>query len=138
MGDAFVHLHVASSFSLRYGASTPATLVARAKAWGQPALALTDRDGLYGAVRFAAACQEAGVLPILGVDLAVEPADGSVSIPGGGGPRTPGASPRAPVRTPVRGGQVVDPRLPRVTVLAVWSPRPTCGASAAPRSRPPS
>ena len=121
VGDAFVHLHVASSFSLRYGASTPATLVARAKAWGQPALALTDRDGLYGAVRFAAACQEAGVLPILGVDLAVEPPDAPASRVG---ERAPAASARAsprtatPSRTPVRGGQVVDPRLPRVTVLA--------------------
>ena len=55
MSDAFAHLHVASGFSLRYGASTPTTLVERASALGQPALALTDRDGLYGAVRFVQA-----------------------------------------------------------------------------------
>ena len=36
-------------------------------------LALTDRDGVYGAVRFAKACLSAGVRPILGVDLAIEP-----------------------------------------------------------------
>ena len=42
MHDAFAHLHVASGFSLRYGASTPAALVERAAALGQPALALTD------------------------------------------------------------------------------------------------
>ncbi len=113
MADAFVHLHVASSFSLRYGASPPTTLVARAAAWGQPALALTDRDGLYGAVRFAVACEEAGIAPILGVDLALDL--------GGGGPvgasdptRRTGGRPRAPVR----GGAVVDPRLPRATILA--------------------
>ena len=35
------------------------------------ALALTDRDGVYGAVRFAKACQDDGVRPVLGVDLAV-------------------------------------------------------------------
>ena len=69
--DTFVHLHVASGFSMQYGASPPATLVARAAAFGQPALALTDRDGLYGAVRFVQACTEAGIAPILGVDLAV-------------------------------------------------------------------
>ena len=56
---------------MQYGASTPAALVQRAVAWGQPALALTDRDGLYGAVRFVQACTEAGIDPILGVDLAV-------------------------------------------------------------------
>ena len=71
MSEAFAHLHVASGFSLRYGASTPATLVERAAAHGQPALALTDRDGLYGAVRFVQACDEAGIAPVLGVDLAV-------------------------------------------------------------------
>lgn len=71
MHDTFVHLHVASGYSLQYGASTPAALVERAAAWGQPALALTDRDGLYGAVRFVQACEAAGVAPILGVDLAV-------------------------------------------------------------------
>jgi len=68
---AFTHLHVASAFSLRYGASTPEALVARAAEHGQPAIALTDRDGVYGAVRFALACAAAGLSPVLGVDLAV-------------------------------------------------------------------
>ena len=153
--DAFVHLHVASGYSMRYGASTPSTLVQRAVAWGQPALALTDRDGLYGAVRFVQACAASGIAPILGVDLAVRlpPAEGRrrSGRPGGGsgggarggaGPggvgmwgdlgrrpdRAGGAFPPSagsrnpvrpdPVRTPVRGGAVVDSRLPRVTVLA--------------------
>lgn len=76
--------------------------MARAAELGQPALALTDRDGLYGAVRFVRAATAAGIVPILGVDLAVD--DGS---------RTPSRR-----RTPVRGGAEVDPRHPRVTVLA--------------------
>ena len=70
--DGFAHLHVASGFSMRYGASMPEDLVERAAAHGQGALALTDRDGLYGAVRFATACGRAGIAPVLGVDLAVE------------------------------------------------------------------
>src|ERR1035437_7214366 len=117
MSDAFAHLHVASGFSLRYGASTPAALVERASALGQPALALTDRDGLYGAVRFVQACDEAGIAPVLGVDLAV----------GHGVDPTVGHRPANAVTgqgiqvgraNPVRGGADVDPRYPRVTVLA--------------------
>ncbi|WP_114204042.1 PHP domain-containing protein, partial [Janibacter anophelis] len=68
---SFAHLHVASGFSLRHGTTTPEDLVARAAELGQPALALTDRDGLYGAVRFVRAATAAGVAPVLGVDLAV-------------------------------------------------------------------
>jgi error-prone DNA polymerase len=105
MSDAFAHLHVASGFSLRYGASTPASLVERAAALGQPALALTDRDGLYGAVRFVQACDEAGIAPVLGVDLAVRCGQAVQGIQTG----------RA---HPARGGADVDPRHPRVTVLA--------------------
>jgi error-prone DNA polymerase len=109
MSDAFAHLHVASGFSLRYGASTPAALVERASALGQPALALTDRDGLYGAVRFVQACDEAGIAPVLGVDLAV----------GRGRSNTvAGQGAQAGRANPVRGGAEVDPRYPRVTVLA--------------------
>ena len=105
----FAHLHVASGYSLRHGASTPQALVERAAELGQPALALTDRDALYGAVRFVRACQRSGVAPILGVDLAVR-ATASPRSTGSGAP---------PVRTPVRGGAEVDPRHPRVTVLAL-------------------
>ncbi|MFQ6170593.1 DNA polymerase III subunit alpha [Oryzobacter sp. R7] len=109
--DGFTHLHVASGFSMRYGASMPGDLVARAAELGQPALALTDRDGLYGAVRFATACRQAGVAPVLGVDLAVE----ALRLPEGDPVR---ASAPSRARTPVRGGAAVDPRRPRVTVLA--------------------
>ncbi|QBF46168.1 DNA polymerase III subunit alpha [Janibacter limosus] len=99
---SFAHLHVASGFSLRHGTTTPEDLVARAAELGQPALALTDRDGLYGAVRFVRAATAAGIVPVLGVDLAID-----------GGSRAPSRR-----RTPVRGGAEVDPRHPRVTVLA--------------------
>jgi error-prone DNA polymerase len=67
----FAHLHVASSFSLRYGTASPAALVARAAELGMPALALTDRDGLYGAFKHAQACANAGIRPLLGADLAL-------------------------------------------------------------------
>ena len=137
---------------MRYGASTPEALVERAAEHGQPALALTDRDGLYGAVRFAMAAGRAGIAPVLGVDLAV---DLPAGLPGSRPPASRGIHRAGPVRTPVRGGAVVDPRRPRVVVLArghaapgsptagggrPWpgsSPTPTSVASGAPRSPPP-
>ncbi|MFC9970070.1 DNA polymerase III subunit alpha [Spirillospora sp. NPDC127200] len=67
-----VHLHVASAYSLRHGVAPPAALARRAAELGMDALALTDRDGLYGAVKHVRACREAGVRPILGADLALE------------------------------------------------------------------
>ena len=51
----------------------------RAAELGMPALAVTDHEGLYGAVRFYQACKAAGIKPIVGVELTVEPAVG----PGG-------------------------------------------------------
>ncbi len=104
--EQFVHLHVASGFSLQYGASHPEALVARAAAWGMDHLALTDRDGTYAAVRFARACTRAGIAPLLGVDLAWQ--DPSVQQPGPGARR----------RSPVRGGEFRSDRLPRVRLLA--------------------
>ena len=113
MTDSFVHLHVASGYSMRYGTAKPEQLVERAAAFGQPALALTDRDGLYGAVKFVTACLAHDVAPILGVDLALGPDP----IEPRRYPGATGAVARS-TRTPVRGGALVDPRLPRVTVLA--------------------
>ncbi|HHT11774.1 MAG TPA: PHP domain-containing protein, partial [Propionibacterium sp.] len=69
----FTHLRVASGYSFQYGASHPSALVAEAVNHGMDALAITDRGGLYGAVRFAKACLQAGISPIVGVDLAVRP-----------------------------------------------------------------
>ncbi|WP_283137819.1 DNA polymerase III subunit alpha [Rhizohabitans arisaemae] len=65
----FTHLHVASAYSLRYGAAFPAALAARAAELGMDALALTDRDGIYGAVKHVQACVKAGIRAIVGVDL---------------------------------------------------------------------
>ncbi len=68
---SFTHLNVASSYSAHYGVSTPPQLAAAAHAMGAEALALTDRDGLYGAVKHVAACMDHGLQPLLGVNLAL-------------------------------------------------------------------
>ncbi|HEX6936023.1 MAG TPA: DNA polymerase III subunit alpha [Actinomycetes bacterium] len=119
--DPFVHLHVASGYSLRHGASHPHVLVQRAAEHGMDTLALTDRDGVYGAVKFARACQAAGIRPVLGVDLAVEPS-GLLAGPPLVHPslrsRPQGDRPGPARAAPARGGASVDPRHPRVTLLA--------------------
>ncbi len=66
---AYVELHAASAFSFLQGASLPEALVARAAALGYPALALLDRDGVYGAPRFHKAAKAAGIRPIIGAEL---------------------------------------------------------------------
>src|SRR3954449_6669026 len=104
MSDPFVHLHVASGYSLRHGASHPHVLVQRAAEHGMDTLALTDRDGMYGAVKFVKACRSAGIRPVFGVDLAIAP--------------TTPAEPRSGRRTPARGGAFIDDTLPRVVLLA--------------------
>lgn len=115
MSTEFAHLHVASGFSMRYGTAPPEALVERAAQHRQPILALTDRDGLYGAVRFVQAATAAGISPVLGVDLAVGP---DAAHPGAAAAQpTPTPPPTLP-RTPVRGGAERDARHPRVTVLA--------------------
>lgn len=69
---SFTHLHVASAYSLRYGTAFPDALVRRAAEHGMDALALTDRDGLYGAIKHIQACHAEGLDPIVGVDLPTE------------------------------------------------------------------
>ena len=77
--DRYIHLHCRSAFSLKDGAYLPEALAARAAELGMPAVALTDRDGLYGAVRFTDACHRAGVKPILGAWLTLGTGEGSSS-----------------------------------------------------------
>ncbi|MDX6760089.1 DNA polymerase III subunit alpha [Streptomyces sp. F8] len=109
---------------MRYGGSHPQRLAERAAERGMDALALTDRDTLAGAVRFAKACADAGIRPLFGVDMAVSPAGspaagsagpgGSTASAAGGGPA--GASYRR--RTPVKGGAFLDESAVRAVFLA--------------------
>jgi error-prone DNA polymerase len=66
---AFVELHCHSNFSFLDGASPAEDLVAQAVRLGMPALTLTDHQGLYGAVRFAIAADEAGIKPLIGLEI---------------------------------------------------------------------
>ena len=73
---SYVELHACSAFSFLRGASFPEQLAERAAALELPAVALLDRNGVYGAPRFSVACREHGVRPIVGADLTME--DGSL------------------------------------------------------------
>jgi error-prone DNA polymerase len=68
---SYVELHAASAFSFLQGASLPEALVERAAALGYPAVALLDRDGVYGAPRFHKAALAAGIRPIIGAELTI-------------------------------------------------------------------
>ena len=70
--STYTELHCHSFYSLLDGASPPEDLLDRAAALGMDALALTDHDGLYGAVRFCQAARERGIKPILGAELTLE------------------------------------------------------------------
>ncbi|MDQ7778872.1 MAG: PHP domain-containing protein [Planctomycetota bacterium] len=74
-GD-FVHLCVHSNYSLLEGASSPAELLAGAKASGMRALALTDTNALYGVPLFYKLAREIGIKPIIGcvVEIALKTA----------------------------------------------------------------
>ena len=67
----YIELQTVSAFSFLRGASTPEALVDRAAALDYPALALVDRDGLYGIPRFHKAAQAAGIRAIVGCELTI-------------------------------------------------------------------
>ena len=68
----YAELHCHSNFTLLEGGSHPEELVERAKELGLSGIAITDRDALYGAVRFSQAGREAGIAALIGAELTLE------------------------------------------------------------------
>jgi error-prone DNA polymerase len=68
----YAELHAHSRFSFMDGSSSPDELVAEAARLELDALALTDRDGFYGVVRFAQAATEAGLPTVFGAELTLD------------------------------------------------------------------
>ena len=73
---AYVELHACSAFSFLRGGSFPEHIAEVAAELDMPAVALLDRNGVYGTQRFSVAAREKGVRPIVGCELTME--DGSV------------------------------------------------------------
>ncbi|WP_263588792.1 DNA polymerase III subunit alpha [Sphingopyxis sp. GC21] len=67
----FVPLRVFSSFTMLEGAIEPKAIAKAARERGFPAIAVADRNGLYGVMAFGDACKAAGVQPIVGALLSV-------------------------------------------------------------------
>ncbi len=65
----YIELHTASAFSFLEAASLPEALVDQAARFGYPAIALLDRDGVYGAPRFHRAASAAGIKALIGAEL---------------------------------------------------------------------
>src|ERR1700691_6348540 len=72
MNSDYIELRARSAFSFLEGASTPEDLAARAAELGYSAMALGDRDGVYGAPRFYLAAKSAGIRQIVGAELTLD------------------------------------------------------------------
>ncbi len=73
MASQFVHLHLHTQYSLLDGANQIDPLMQQVKAFGQPAVAMTDHGNMFGAVEFYRKAKEAGVKPIIGCEAYMAP-----------------------------------------------------------------
>src|SRR6266540_3315838 len=71
----YIELHVRSAFSFLEGASVPEELIAVALGLEMPAMALLDRDGVYGSPRFHLAAKKNGIKAHIGAEITVRSAD---------------------------------------------------------------
>jgi len=101
----YFELHAASAFSFLEAASLPETLIAQAARYGYPAMALLDRDGVYGAPRFHRAATATGIKAIIGAELTINPTNPTnptrPTIPTNPS-LTPHPSPLTPYPSPLR------------------------------------
>src|SRR6266852_2876726 len=72
MAMSYCELHCCSAFSFLRGGSFPEQLAEVAAELEMPAIALVDRNGVYGAQRFSVAAREHGVRPIIGAELSMK------------------------------------------------------------------
>jgi len=82
----YAELHCHTHFSFLDGASAPDDLAERAAELGLAGLAVTDHNGLYGAIRFTSAAEAAGVHPVIGIEVelldAAAPDPFGIAVPG--------------------------------------------------------
>lgn len=70
---SFVHLHVHSQYSLLEATCRAKSLAKKAAEYGMPAVALTDNGNMFGAIEFFFACKDAGVKPLVGLEVFLAP-----------------------------------------------------------------
>lgn len=71
MKQNFVHLRLHTEFSLSDGILVIQSLMEKARAFGMPAIGITDQSNLYATVKFYQAAFKAGLKPIIGIDLRI-------------------------------------------------------------------
>ncbi|HTB97730.1 MAG TPA: error-prone DNA polymerase [Terracidiphilus sp.] len=71
--ENYIELHASSAFSFLGAASKPEKLIERAQQLEIPAIAIADRNGIYGAARFHTAGQHLGIKAHIGAEVAVAP-----------------------------------------------------------------
>lgn len=96
MTTPFVHLRAHTEYSITDSALHIDDLIAKAKADGQPAVAMTDSDGMFGAIRFYSKALAQGVKPIIGADVLFESLPPVLTEPLAEGQEAP--APQAPHR----------------------------------------
>ena len=72
MTEQYIELHARSAFSFLEGGSVPEELIAAARELEMPAMALLDRDGVYGSPRFHLAGKKNGVKAHIGAEITVQ------------------------------------------------------------------
>ena len=77
----YIELHAASAFSFLEGASVPEALIEQAAELGLPAMALLDRNGVYGAARFHTMAKKSGIRAHIGAEIAVSDLPGRLTPP---------------------------------------------------------
>jgi error-prone DNA polymerase len=79
----YIELHSRSAFSFLEGSSTPEAMVEVCAGLGMPAMALLDRDGVYGSPRFHLAAKKAGIKAHIGAEVRLSPLFASKNVPRG-------------------------------------------------------
>ena len=77
----YIELHARSAFSFLEGASVPEELIVACLAQEMPAMALLDRDGVYGSPRFHLAAKKNGIKAHIGAEISVVQSHSQVQSP---------------------------------------------------------
>jgi len=77
----YIELHARSAFSFLEGGSLPEALAEFCAVQNVPAMALLDRNGVYGSPRFHMAAQKAGIKPHVGAEVAITDENGAANLP---------------------------------------------------------
>lgn len=81
MTESYIELHAASAFSFLEAAGQPEELTTQAAALEMPAMALTDRNGVYGSARFYTSAKRSGIRAHIGAEIAVSSFGPRLALP---------------------------------------------------------